>query len=119
MPVDIDHSYDGPVPVSDPSTSKNVDDLPVGPARAHWPIDPSLQGYPTQGPNDPVPTGYNPVPMNYVPFRPIHPPSLPDDATASKTMPDWVKHLVERIDNMEKAIHGRANHLVTPLLQPS
>lgn len=63
--------------------------------------------------------GCKPVPVNYIPLRPTHHSGLTDDATPVNPMLDLVKQLVERIDNMEKAIHGRANHPVTPLPQPS
>jgi len=32
-----------------------------------WPIGPMLKNYPTEGPNDPVPIGYNLAPINYLP----------------------------------------------------
>ena len=67
-----------------------------------WSIDPILLSYPTGGPNDAVPIGCNPVPMNYMLPAPEPVPMnymLPDPELEP---PPWAIQMMQRLELMEQ-----------------
>jgi hypothetical protein len=66
-----------------------------------WPIDPALETYPTNGPNDPVPPGSNAVPFNYLPATLSIPPVIQANSTEVNP-PPWIAEVFRRLDSMEQ-----------------
>lgn len=82
-----------------------VDAEPIGAGQELWPIDPTLPSYPTQGPNDPVPSGYKPVPMSFLPttFGQQEQPQ-PQPTSTELQQPEWLMHIMERLGTLEDTI---------------
>ena len=72
-----------------------------------WPIDPMLKNYPTEGPNDPVPIGYNPAPINYLPPTFAQPPACQPNSMESSP-PPWAMQILQRLEKMEQKINNPA-----------
>jgi len=52
------------------------------------PIDPTLSGFPTQGPNDDVPQGFHTVPYSMILFLPTT-QSMPSEGSLPEDLSQW------------------------------
>ena len=70
-----------------------------------YPIDPILQNYPTEGPNDPVPLGYYPAPRKYLPPSLEYPPAIGVGSQESNP-PLWAMDLIQKFQSMEQRLQA-------------